>query len=81
MGTEKKREKKQKKKNGTRQNLCYESNKNICENNSSHKPSRFTHFIKLRTLCLLAILYITGKALLRYLNVPFKAIVFIFRFF
>lgn len=80
MGTEKKKGKKSKK-NGTRQNLCYESNKNICENNSSHKSSRFTHFIKLRTLCLLAILYITVKALLCYLNVPFEAIVFIFRFF
>ena len=33
------------------------------------------------TLCLLAFLYITMKALIRDLNVPFKAIVFIFRYF
>lgn len=44
-------------------------------------PLDLHHFIKLKTLCLLAILYITVKALLHYLNVPFKAIVFIFRFF
>lgn len=35
METEKKGEKAKKKKHGNRQNLCYESNKNICENNSN----------------------------------------------